>query len=510
VRIAIALNVGWMICIGLLGPPNQSEAAIAHGIAVWTNRYSRQLVYNLNEARSIAVDAKGNVFVTGHSLVTQSPHNIDIGTIGYSPNGIALWTNVYDGAASLLDVAHAIATDAAGNVFITGGSYNGTRYDGMVLAYSGTGRPLWTNYWAGVSNDGALGTDVAVDTDGTVFVTGKEGVRAFSNVGTPLWTNLPRSWTTAIGLDGAGKVFVAGRVDSDAWQAMVAAYSRTGELLWTNLYGSATGETVAGALAVDRNGNVFVTGSLVGTVDPSDYLTIGYSSAGVPLWTNRYNGPQRNADRAMALAVDNGGRVYVTGSSFTFNTTFDFATIAYANDGIPLWTNRYNCFSNFTDEAMAVVVDRWGTVVVSGNSRDSNSFDLATIGYSAAGVALWTNRYDGHGQFESMFEGGLMAAGPDGVVIAGSSTGDPPEGYDYAVVKYFTGTLPNLAISRSGDQIGLTWPSDADGFRLQGGAGITPAWSDVVQIPSDNGTLKRVTVPAEGPARVFRLCRDCF
>ena len=49
--------------------------------------------------------------------------------------------------------------------------------------------------------------------------------------------------------------------------------------LWVNLYGREMGH--GNAIAVDRIGNVFVTGALA----PHDYVTIKYSSAGVPLLT---------------------------------------------------------------------------------------------------------------------------------------------------------------------------------------------------------------------------------
>jgi hypothetical protein len=44
-----------------------------------------------------------------------------------------------------------------------------------------------------------------------------------------------------------------------------------------------------------------------------------------------------------------GGNVIVTGDSYRDFVTRDIATIAYSNAGVPLWTNRYNGPANGDD-----------------------------------------------------------------------------------------------------------------------------------------------------------------
>ena len=62
-------------------------------------------------------------------------------------------------------------------------------------------------------------------------------------------------------------------------------------------------------------------------------MTIGYSGAGVPLWTNLYNGPADYWDGASAVAVDGNGNVFVTGWSQTSSNgnESDFVTIKYSS-----------------------------------------------------------------------------------------------------------------------------------------------------------------------------------
>src|SRR5262245_51198141 len=147
---------------------------------------------------------------------------------------------------------------------------------------------------------------------------------------------------------------------------------------WVQRYnGPGHGDDECTAMAVDSTGNVIVTGHV--DVDPGvgicdDVATIKYSHAGVQLWTNRYNGPGNGDDRASALAVDGSGNVFVTGASFS-GSSDDFATIKYSSAGVPLWTNRYNGPGNGDDRASALGVDGSGNVFVTGASYSGSSDD---------------------------------------------------------------------------------------------------------------------------------------
>jgi hypothetical protein len=65
-----------------------------------------------------------------------------------------------------------------------------------------------------------------------------------------------------------------------------------------------------------------------------DYATIKYSSVGVPVWTNRYNGSGNFWDWSHSVAVDDLGNCYVTGQSVT-SGGYDYATIKYAVGSAP-------------------------------------------------------------------------------------------------------------------------------------------------------------------------------
>ncbi len=78
---------------------------------------------------------------------------------------------------------------------------------------------------------------------------------------------------------------------------------------------------------MDSFGNVYVTGSIWN--DNWDYVTAAYDSEGNQLWFEWYDGPGGGNDEAVAIAVDGQGNFYVTGKSDGGPSCADYATIKY-------------------------------------------------------------------------------------------------------------------------------------------------------------------------------------
>ena len=119
---------------------------------------------------------------------------------------------------------------------------------------------------------------------------------------------------------------------------------------------------------------------------------------GASAWTNFYSGPAHYDDHAYAIALDANDNAYVTGLSYGIGTGYDYATIKYSSNGIAVWTNRFNGAGNNSDSAQAIGTDSSGNVFVTGQSYNSQgNIGFATIKYSSTGTGMWTNLYNGDG-----------------------------------------------------------------------------------------------------------------
>jgi len=360
------------------------------------------------------------------------------------------WIRRYNGPWNDYDYASAVAVDPLGNVYVTGYSWgSGTAYDYATIKYAPNGDTLWVRLYNGPRNDHDYANALTLDSAGNVYVTGRsEGSGTYYDYATikhapngdTLWVrryNAPgdnRDEARAIAVDKSGNVYVTGA--ANGYFATIK-YAPNGDTLWVRLEtGFTGGGGGANDLAVDEVGNVHVTGWVSPRSYIEDYVTIKYSPNGETLWSNHYDGTGfYSKDRANALAVDYSGNVYVTGQSQGSGTSYDYATIKYAPNGNALWVRRYNGSGNYDDRAFALELDSVGNVYVTGQSQGSGTYyDYTTIKYAPNGDTLWVRRYDGPGNYDDRaYALALDSAG--NVYVTGLSEGNGTD-YDYATVKY--------------------------------------------------------------------------
>jgi len=268
-----------------------------------------------DQGTAVAVDASGNVFVTGgfngtvnfgRDVLTSAGFD-DIFLAKYASNGAPQWAKRFGDTDG--DVGYAVGLDAAGNVFVTG-IINGTVDTG--------GSHLWSQRFGDFGPD--FGNALAIDNLGNVIITG-----GFQNT-----------------VDFGGGPFVS----LGGYDIFVAKYNASGTHQWSRRFGNTNSDDGV-AIAVDAARNVVVTGRFQGSVDfgggalvsasgSPDIFLAKYNENAVHQWSRRFGNAASELGRS--VATDAGGNVIMTG---TFQNTVDFGGGGLTATGIDIVLAKY-------------------------------------------------------------------------------------------------------------------------------------------------------------------------
>ncbi|HEV8130970.1 MAG TPA: SBBP repeat-containing protein, partial [Acidobacteriota bacterium] len=290
--------------------------------------YSTYLGGNLSDiGTAIALDGSGNFYVTGQtasaSLFSQnsfkpfSGGDSDAFVVKFNSNLSVVYSTYLGGSGA--DSAGSIAVDSAGNVYITGQTDSANfptmnpiqpalrgGKDGFITKLDATGRALvYSTYLGGSQDDLAAG--IAIDSAGNAYVTGQTA----SN-------NLFQQSSI--------KPFSGGSSD-----AFVAKLDSLGRALVYSTYLGGSGQEAGIRIAVDINGNAYVTGVTDSRNFPvqsafqatygggdGDGFVAKLNPSGSALVYSTYLGGS-GLDGSVGLAVDKDGSAYVTGGTNSTN-----------------------------------------------------------------------------------------------------------------------------------------------------------------------------------------------
>ncbi len=273
------------------------------------------------QAWDVATDAAGNVYVVGGYEASldfdpgpmgnhASLGSTDAFIVSYTSTGAFRWSSSFGN--TLADEARSVAVDAAGNVYVAGyfrsvvdfgggpKTASGSNSDVFVASYSSGGAHRWSEQFGGTGNDRARGIDVAAS---RVWVTGSFEVSTTfgpsmlsSNglgdgfvaqlgaaTGAAAWAKgfgaASDEWGDAVTDDGTGNVVVTGRSNGNvdfggglrtgpgSTDIFVASWSPGGAHRWSQIYGGPQGDIGEGIDVFGATGQLFVTGHISGPVD---------------------------------------------------------------------------------------------------------------------------------------------------------------------------------------------------------------------------------------------------
>ena len=240
----------------------------------------------------------------------------DIWITRYKASGAVQWSVRWDDAKHKMDVARAMAVDAAGNVYVCG-YVDGTTTitDSVVVKYSATGKKKWASVkrFGGYEEASAIG----LDSSGNAYVTGHEQP-----------------------VDGRSLLYVA---------KFTAA---KGAVTWTWLQDTPDTDSSGGAIAVTRTGTCYAAGTIVALSAASD--SSGYLvkvTGGARDWEKTYAGAAGKTDWWLAAELAPAGGVVVAGST-GLGGPGDFVAARYTEAGDRPWIGTYDFPGTYTTELL--------------------------------------------------------------------------------------------------------------------------------------------------------------
>jgi len=297
----------------------------------------------------LKVDGNGNAIVLASMIGGSNDTPSGWLTLKYDTNGNLLWANSLPGPFS---DARRVAVDFAGNIYVAGRMWltnaSGiTSMDSVLIKYAPNGTTLWT---AAFDNGGAVDEpfSLAISLDGArIGVAGVSGnlfmALMYDAAGNRVWANTNTSLypgnDIVIPSDFTNEAYVATGTylpqDPKPYQMAIVKFDAAGNQVWLKSYNVgyrtyrlAIGDGIV-ATGVDSAGYL-------------DWMTIKTDFNGSLLWSQRFDGAKINDEFPSMLAIGLDNAIYVTGrggpnpSSGTISN-LKGVVAKYSANGTPQW-----------------------------------------------------------------------------------------------------------------------------------------------------------------------------
>jgi uncharacterized delta-60 repeat protein len=301
-------------------------------------------------SNAVTKDASGNIYIAGTTNTAYNTGN-DILVLKYNSAGTFQWQYTYNGSAGASDdLATGIAVDAAGNVYVSGYvTGSASQKDGIAIMLNAAGAQQWaTIYNNATQNKDDAFNGIQVDASGNVYVTGYTTATAtttnivtvkYNSSGVQQWaptfngtgTN-SNDVGTDLQVDASGNVYVTGKgyFNTSLDDIMAIKYTSAGVQSWAwNLNNTTTYNDLGKFIRLAPNGDVFVTGYKGTSFGTTDIYTYRLNSAGVGQGSHTITN-NNGSEEPYGMTIDPTGRPLIVGTYTPAGLATDIQTIRYS------------------------------------------------------------------------------------------------------------------------------------------------------------------------------------
>jgi len=389
-----------------------------------------------DEANDLAIDASGNLYMTGDiqgtatfggGITLTTPSNApDIFVSKHNSSGVIQWAVKFGDTDQ--EYGTGIATDNSGNIYVIGVSANDITFGSTTLTINGTNEeiafliklnPSGVLQWAKKINPdySAYITDIFIDNNNNIFVTG--GVSDY------------------VGSSGDG--------------FLIAKYNTSGTQIWYNTYGFGVYVKNTYGITSDNLGNIVVVGRYMQTMTlgsttlnasaslDMDGFIAKLSSSGTVLWAKNMTSPGQGQDALMSVVTDAGNNIYtvghvdstaiVGGIIIPLNDGDKEIIIKYDQSGNPVWVKASQV--GWANNRQRITLGNDNNIYIAGCFADSLQLDSIIItGFGSndgfigcidtSGTIKWLK---GFGSTQAEGANGIVLNSTNDVFVAGGFRG---------------------------------------------------------------------------------------
>jgi large repetitive protein len=380
-----------------VGKLNSSNKTITWNEAVQysennTNKYS---------FTHVALDSQNNCFQI--HVIAGSPNRLFYRLINLSQQF----------GSSADDTANSITVDREGNIYATGttlgqlGSSSYGKADAWIAKFNSQGTQQWIKQLGTEAWDSSKG--ITTDSQGYIYITGytcgsmvgqatdksddyhKGGADAWvmklDSQGNEVWTrqlgSSEHDVSNAVAVDTQGNVYITGytlgqfiqneqqTAKASAW---LAKLNSQGQTLWLQGLG-VWGWTGASDIALGSDASIYITGSSNGNLlVQSDAWIAKYDTQGKQKWLKHLCREGESASHA--VAVDSQDNIYITGyikenSAEIISGWADVWVSKYDSNGNQQWLKSFGGVSEVDDAAHGIALDSQGNIYVTGHTESN-------------------------------------------------------------------------------------------------------------------------------------------